>query len=270
MKGKLFIILIGLLVLAGGLYLYATKPAPAPSNDIAVEQTLEQVKDSDMEVDDEESEVEEGEKEDSVEADATAEVVEEVVLPSQQTPPQTAEHASANYLVTQGTLATYIVNEVLRGSPNTVVGKTDNVSGSVQFFHNDISSSKIAQVRINARTFKTDSGSRDNAVVGLIFKSHKPENEFITYKPDTVQAEKNSLAEGESTKVTFVGTLTISGKSRKAVFAGSIKRDTASTLSVQASSVVRYADYGLSVPDLSFLADVDEEVTLKINLIAKK
>jgi hypothetical protein len=56
--------------------------------------------------------------------------------------------------------ARFIIDEVLRGTPTTVVGTTNQVAGEIAANLNDIDAASVGPIRINARTLTTDAESR--------------------------------------------------------------------------------------------------------------
>jgi len=56
------------------------------------------------------------------------------------------------------------LDEVLRGSPKTVVGTTNQVVGEIAADLNDLSSAQAGEIKINARTLKTDNNFRNRAL----------------------------------------------------------------------------------------------------------
>lgn len=166
--------------------------------------------------------------------------------------------------------ASFTLQEDLRGTRITVLGTTNQVTGEVVADRNDLSMSKIGTIRINARTLKTDSQQRDGAIARMILKSENDANEFIEFKPKTVSGlpAKGELNQPFTFEV--MGDLTISGVTKEATFKGTGQFVSDTELTGSAESKVHYADYNLSVPNLPFLANVEQDVTLKIEFSAKK
>jgi hypothetical protein len=55
-------------------------------------------------------------------------------------------------------LVQFAIDEILRGSPFTAVGKTDQVAGQFVFDPADLSSTELGVIQVNARTLATDDG----------------------------------------------------------------------------------------------------------------
>jgi polyisoprenoid-binding protein YceI len=58
--------------------------------------------------------------------------------------------------------AAFEIDEVLRGEPKRVVGRTSEIAGQFQVDPDDLESIEFSPIVINARTFETDSGNRDH------------------------------------------------------------------------------------------------------------
>lgn len=166
--------------------------------------------------------------------------------------------------------ATFTLNEDLRGVRTTVVGTTSNISGTFALDRENIEDVRIGTIRINARTFKTDSEQRNRAIVRMIFRSEDDANEFIEFKPTRVTLNASSTANGEFFPFTVTGDLSISGATRPAIFEGKAQFISNTELQGSVETMVRYADYGLSVPELPFLANVEEVVKLRLDFVAKQ
>jgi hypothetical protein len=63
-------------------------------------------------------------------------------------------------------------------------------------------------------------------------------------------------------------TLTIKGVSRAATFLVTLKPAADGSLSGSATSTVAYADWGVSIPSVPFVASVGQEVTLALSFQA--
>jgi polyisoprenoid-binding protein YceI len=73
---------------------------------------------------------------------------------------------------------------------------------------------------------------------------------------------------GESYAAQLTGDLSISGTSREAVFDVNLTPVSDSQLVGTASSTINFADWGLSIPSVPFVASVDEQVRLELDFTA--
>jgi polyisoprenoid-binding protein YceI len=166
--------------------------------------------------------------------------------------------------------ATFTLEEDLRGVRTTVAGTTSNISGEFSLDRDNIKDVRIGTIRINARTFKTDSEQRNRAIVRMIFRSEDDMNEFIEFTPTKAMLNASNTANGELFPFSVTGDLKISGATRSATFEGKAQFISDAEIRGAVETMLRYADYGLSVPQLPFLANVDENVKLRLDFVAKQ
>jgi polyisoprenoid-binding protein YceI len=171
-------------------------------------------------------------------------------------------------IVQSGTTAEYNLYELLNGEDKTVVGTTDQVAGEIALNLSNLSQSEIGELRINARTFATDSDRRDNAVARFILQSENDANEYIIFQPTVITGLEGSAAPGDSVEFTVIGDLTIAGLTQSVTFDVSATLDSADSLSGHAETIISRADFNLNIPDVPFVANVGDEVTLKLDFIA--
>src|SRR5262245_18230958 len=67
-------------------------------------------------------------------------------------------------IVPEKSQARFTIPEVLRGQPNTVVGKSNQVAGQIAVAPNDLPATKVGVIRIDARTLETNSAQRNRAI----------------------------------------------------------------------------------------------------------
>lgn len=234
-------VIIGLVILGavigGGFYWYATRPTKAPS---------------------------------------------ELVVPNQPTTPDTQEPtdtpdttassttAGVYQIDSSKSTATFTLGEMLRGSPKTVIGTTDQVSGSLNVDRNNLAAATASSIRINARTFKTDDENRNRAIQRLILKTEDDANEYIVWTPTGLQDMPAKAELNVPFSFTMVGTLTIAGVTKEQTFRGTATFTSENSVTGSAEATVNRSDYKLVIPNIPFVADVDEQVKLKIELTANR
>jgi polyisoprenoid-binding protein YceI len=238
MSGKNIAIIAAILVvLGGGAYWYITRPLPPSSAPIVNAVTPPPAP--------------------STNTDAETE--------------QTPTAGASTYMITQeDSEVSFTLNEMLNGSPKVVVGTTDQVAGYVTFDPSNASAAMLSEIKVSARSLKTDSDNRNGAIGRFILKSDQAENEYITFTPSKIEGLPSEMKVGSSSNVSITGTLWIAGISRDATFTGTVKLDTADMLTASLSTVVKRGDFNLVIPNIPFVANVQEEVTLKANIMAMK
>ncbi|MFL7838702.1 MAG: YceI family protein [Candidatus Promineifilaceae bacterium] len=159
------------------------------------------------------------------------------------------------------------LDEDLRGLRNTVVGTTDQVAGEIGVDFNDLSTTQIGALQINARTLATDNEFRNRAIKNDILDTNS--YEFITFTPTAVEGLPDSVEIGETVAFTITGDLTIRDITQAATFDVEATAVSANELQGTASSTVQRADYDLNIPSVPNVANVEEEVALYIDFIAR-
>jgi polyisoprenoid-binding protein YceI len=162
--------------------------------------------------------------------------------------------------------ARFLIDEVLNGSPNTVVGVTDQVAGEIAVYPDDPTRSRIGTIRVNARTLTTDNDFRNRAIKNRILNTDA--YEFVTFTPTALVGLPASAALGESYAFRVVGDLTVRDVTRPVTFDATIKPTSDTRLEGSARTTVLYPDFGLSIPKVPSVASVEDEVILELDFVA--
>ena len=162
--------------------------------------------------------------------------------------------------------ATFQLGEVLNGQPNTVVGETDQVSGQIGLSLDQPQSAQVGTILVNARTLATDDAQRNRVIMNVILATDQ--NEFISFKPTAISGLPASSAIGEPQNLTLTGQLTIRGVTREATFNATVTPVSATELDGTASTTVRFADWGINIPDVPFVAGVSDTAQLQLTFVA--
>jgi polyisoprenoid-binding protein YceI len=162
--------------------------------------------------------------------------------------------------------ASFIVDEVLGGSPKTVVGTTDQVAGQIAFDLTDPTQAQLGTILIDARTLTTDDEGRNRALGNQILNSDA--YEYITFTPAEVTGLPRDAQVDQSFTFQVTGDLTIKDTTRPATFEVTVTPSADGTLDGTASSTIRYADWNVSIPSVPFVASVDENVVLQLDFTA--
>ena len=164
--------------------------------------------------------------------------------------------------------ASYSLYEELREQPKTVVGVTAEVAGELALNLDQPARSRLGTFRVNARTLATDSERRDGAVARFILKSEEDGNEFITFVPSTLSSFGDSVTAGQPFTFRATGSLTIAGVTRAETFEVTATLLSNSQLLATATARVLRSSYGLTIPQVQSVANVGDEVTLKVTVDA--
>ncbi|GEM_PF-2018816 len=171
------------------------------------------------------------------------------------------------YRISGSTRASFIIDEVLRGSPFTVVGSTPDVTGSIDLDKTNPEKSTISTIRINAQTLKTDDPKRDGAIKFLILHSNDSANQYITFEPKTISGLPKALSSTPLT-ITLQGDLTISGITKQEAFTAKNVIISDTGITGTATAKILRSDFKLTIPNIPFVASVPDEFSLSIDLSA--
>jgi polyisoprenoid-binding protein YceI len=184
--------------------------------------------------------------------------------------PEEAQQAAAGstiYTISQDqSQASFTLSEVLRGSPTTVLGTTDQVPGEIAVDLNDLSTVQVGTIQVNARTLETDESRRNQAIRNRILNTDS--YEFISFVPTEVVGLSGSASPGQTLTFQIVGDLTIRDITQPVTFEVTAEINDVGQLLASAVTTITRAQYDLTIPSVPFVADVGEEVTINLNIVA--
>jgi polyisoprenoid-binding protein YceI len=158
------------------------------------------------------------------------------------------------------------MSEVLRGTPTTVVGLSDQVAGEIAVDLSDLGTAQVGIIQVNARTLETDESRRNQTIRNRILNTDS--YEFITFEPTAVMGLDGSASPGQLLTFQITGDLTIRDVSQDVAFEVTAQVDNANRLVGTAVTTITRAAFDLNIPSVPFVADVGEDVTLTINFTA--
>ncbi|TCN49083.1 polyisoprenoid-binding protein YceI [Rhodococcus sp. SMB37] len=149
------------------------------------------------------------------------------------------------------TAAGYTVHEILRGADVTVVGSTDQVSGTATIADQSLIA---ADVTVQVDGIATDSSQRDGQFRGMVMDTaNHPTATFTLTEP----VDLSSLpTDGTLATVPATGVLTLRGEERPATVEVDVLRSGESIVA-SGSIPTTWSDWGIQPPNLGFVA-VDE------------
>lgn len=158
------------------------------------------------------------------------------------------------------------LDEVLRGNPITVVGVGNDLTGSITVDLNDPSSATISTMTINPAALLTDQDRRNGAINRFILQTGTyPE---ITFEPTALTGLPAAAAVGETVNFQIEGNLTIRDVTQPTVFEAAVTVVDENTLIGTAETVIQRGDFGLQIPSVPAVANVEEEVELYLDFVA--
>lgn len=180
-------------------------------------------------------------------------------LPPPEGTGSVSEGPRGSYAVSQAdSRVEFVINEVLSGLPNTVIGTTNQVAG---YF----TASEVSAVKIDANSFRTDDERRDNAIRRFILKSAEAGNEFIEFDPKIKDFDPFSGSREFSLDVP--GDLTIAGVTKPLVLKINVTVESEDRIEVVFESELKRSDFGLTIPSVPFVANVDDEFLVRGNIV---
>lgn len=163
----------------------------------------------------------------------------------------------------------FILDELLRGQPNTVTGRTNQIAGQFAVDFANPQASRVGEIRISARSLATDNELRNRAIRSQILQSAQDQFEFINFAPTETEGLPASITLGEPFEFQITGDLTIRDVTRPITFDVTVTPTSETELTGTATATVQRADFGLEIPSVPSVADVDEAVRLEIDFVAE-
>lgn len=194
-----------------------------------------------------------------------------VAAPEPTTPPTpepTTEPAQPVVfeIVSAESEATFSLGELLQGNPNTVVGVTNQVAGQIAVDFSNPQATQLGAIVVNARTLVTDNEFRNRAISNQILDTNQ--YEFITFQPTELIGLPASVAVGDSIAFQVAGELTIRDVTQPVTFEVNLTLASETQLTGSAQATVMRADFGLIIPQVRGVANVDEAVSLTLIFVA--
>ncbi len=171
-------------------------------------------------------------------------------------------------IVPESSEVRFILNEVLRGSPNEVTGRTSQIAGQIGVDFTTPANSQVGEIKIDARSLSTDNELRNRAIRGQILQSSEDQFEFISFKPTSVSDLPASVTMGTAFSFQITGDLTIRDITKPVTFDVTVTPASKTQIAGSASATVQRDDYGLTIPNVPGVANVDQAVKLELDFVA--
>ena len=163
---------------------------------------------------------------------------------------------AGDWTIADGSQAGYRVDEVLNGQDVTVVGRTEDVDGTLTIDGTELSA---ADITVSMTTVATDNSNRDSQFLDILKTAENPTSTFTLTEPVDISAVSSGVA-----SVQAVGDLTIAGVT-KSVTVALEAQTTADGVEVSGSIPVTFSDFGVDAPDLGFVK-VEDSGTVEMLL----
>ena len=165
--------------------------------------------------------------------------------------------------------ASFEIHEVLFGNPNTVLGKTNQVSGQILINTSDPSKSQLGPIRVDLSALTTDSDMRNRTLQNRILETSDPANRYATFIATSFQGLPSTFPGGQLARFKVTGNLTIHQVTRIETFDVIFTANSDKQVTGSANTTVRYEDFNLAIPDVPSVTGVSDTVTLTLNFTAR-
>ncbi|MEI2690922.1 MAG: YceI family protein [Anaerolineae bacterium] len=203
-------------------------------------------------------------------ADPTATPAEEAAAApaaTATTAPAPAAELAIFEIVQAESQARFIIDEVLRGSPERVVGVTDQVAGQIAIDPANPAAAQLGEVRVNVRTLATDNDFRNRAIKNFILETDA--FEFVTFQPTELVGLPQTATVGQPFTFQVVGNLTIRDVTQPTTFDVTVTPVSETRIEGLATVIFPYRDFGLRIPDAPAVDTVADDVTLELAFVAE-
>jgi polyisoprenoid-binding protein YceI len=166
----------------------------------------------------------------------------------------------------------FIIEEVLRGEQNTVVGTTDQIDGSFAISL-DPAAMEIGEFVINVRSIRTDDEVRDRTIRTLILESARDEFEFASFQPTGIAGLPDSISVGDSLSLDVTGDLTVRDVTTETTFAMMFEIRSEDEITGSARSTITWDELDITIPYVggnSIVASVADELDLEMEFVATR
>jgi polyisoprenoid-binding protein YceI len=166
-----------------------------------------------------------------------------------------------DWVIADGSTAGYTIGAVVNGSPTTVSGTTDNVTGSATVDERGLTGATIV---VDVAGITTDNAARDAYVRGpALDVDAYPTAVFVLSDPVALSDE---LVDGQPVVVAASGVLTLHGVSHSVEVSLTAQMENGK-LTLAGSVPVSFGDYDIEPIDLGFVS-VDDEGSIDFTLAA--
>ncbi len=191
--------------------------------------------------------------------------------PAEATPTEgTSSQGASTYVFLPGeTVARFVIDEVLAGNANTVVGITDGVTGEITLDLASPQQASLSTIQVDLAGLETDSGFRNRAIREAILKTDQEPNRYATFVPTRIEGLPAEVTPGTVYTLQITGDLTIKGTTTEVTFEATVTAVSDDRIEATASLTRPYADFDVEIPFLPpQVASVEDNVTLEIELAA--
>lgn len=197
----------------------------------------------------------------------TAEPTQPATLASAEPPAGTGGNG---WLLTGESEARFVIDEVLAGQDNTVVGVTQAVEGSFQLDPAAPKQATFDPIRIDLDTLATDDNRRNRALRQFILQSGQEQFRHAVFQIQSIDGLPAAIEVGQEYPLALAGDLTIHGVTLRVSFEGSASLVDADRIEGSFATTIAYADFDLTIPNVPLVASVEDTLELQFDFVAVK
>ena len=173
-------------------------------------------------------------------------------------------------IVSEQSEARFLIEEVLAGSPKTVVGVTSAVSGEIRGGFGSPQAVAVGPIQVDLSTLATDNSFRNRAIRDVILQTGIEANRFAVFEVTGIEGLPTDVGLGTAYELSLSGDLTIHGVTHPVTFAAVVTPVSEIRLVGTASVSLPYSDFDIHILRLPReVASVGDVVTLEIDFVAE-
>jgi polyisoprenoid-binding protein YceI len=163
--------------------------------------------------------------------------------------------------------ARFKINEVLRGEPKLVIGVTSGVTGQLTVDPANPAATQVGEITVDASSLATDENMRNRAIRSFILDTGRFPN--VKFTPTELTGLPATAAVGQVLAFKIAGDLTIRDITKPVVWDVTVTPESETRIKGLATVTIPLADFNLSIPDVPFVANVDDAVVLELDFVAQ-
>lgn len=179
------------------------------------------------------------------------------------------ENARTYQIVAEESEARFLIDEILLGRDNTVIGINHGISGAFAVDFDQPESLVVGAIEVDAAGFVTDDDRRNGAIRRFILEASQEGNQTITFVVEEVEGAPETAQIGVTYPVTISGRLTVHGVTQAVEFSGEVRIISEDRIEGLLTTTVLHSEYDISIPSVSSVAEVSETVILEFDFVAE-
>lgn len=161
----------------------------------------------------------------------------------------------------------FLIDEVLLGTPTTVVGSTSAVEGELVTDLNNPSNAQV-NIAVDLTTLVTDNSRRNGAIQRFILETTNPANQTAVFSASSISGLPEPVVIGQPFDFQIAGDLSVKGVTRELTFDGTATLVSEGRLEGSAATQTLYTDFTI-IPSLPpQVASVNDAMILEIDFVA--